>query len=83
MAPIFDKAAKELEPRARFAKLNVDEEPAIAARYGIRGIAVTSSRSKMARSPSSMRAWSISISSESGASTSGKGFRLLAEAPIS
>ena len=30
MAPIFDKAAKELEPRARFAKVNVDEEPAIA-----------------------------------------------------
>ena len=28
MAPIFDKAAKELEPRARFAKVNVDEEPA-------------------------------------------------------
>jgi thioredoxin 2 len=38
MAPIFDKAAKELEPRARFAKVNVDEEPAIAARFGIRGI---------------------------------------------
>ena len=38
MAPIFDKAAKELEPRARFAKVNVDEEPAIAGRYGIRGI---------------------------------------------
>ena len=32
MAPIFDRAAKELEPRARFAKVNVDEEPAIAAR---------------------------------------------------
>jgi thioredoxin 2 len=38
MAPIFERAAKELEPRARFAKLNVDEEPAIAARYGIKGI---------------------------------------------
>ena len=38
MAPVFDRAAKELEPRARFAKVNVDEEPAIAARYGIRGI---------------------------------------------
>ena len=38
MAPIFDRAAKELEPRARFAKVNVDEEPAIAARFGIRGI---------------------------------------------
>jgi thioredoxin 2 len=38
MAPIFDRAAKELEPRARFAKVNVDEEPSIAARFGIRGI---------------------------------------------
>ncbi len=38
MAPIFERAAKELEPRARFAKLNVDEEPSIAARYGVRGI---------------------------------------------
>jgi thioredoxin 2 len=38
MAPIFDRAAKELEARARFAKVNVDEEPAIAARFGIRGI---------------------------------------------
>jgi thioredoxin 2 len=38
MAPIFERAAKELEPRARFAKVNVDEEPAIAARFGIRGI---------------------------------------------
>ena len=27
----FDRATKELEPRARFAKVNVDEEPAIAA----------------------------------------------------
>jgi thioredoxin 2 len=38
MAPIFDRAARELEPRARFAKVNVDEEPTIAARFGIRGI---------------------------------------------
>jgi thioredoxin 2 len=38
IAPIFDRAAKELEPRSRFATVNVDEEPAIAARFGIRGI---------------------------------------------
>ncbi len=38
MAPIFARAAKELEPRVRFAKVNVDEEPSIAGRYGIRGI---------------------------------------------
>ena len=38
MAPIFRQAAQELEPRLRFAKVNVDEEPSLAARYGIRGI---------------------------------------------
>jgi len=38
MAPHFDRAAKELEPRVRFAKVNVDEELTIAGRYGIRGI---------------------------------------------
>ena len=38
MAPVFERAAKELEPKARFAKVNVDEEPAIASRYGIRGV---------------------------------------------
>ncbi len=38
MAPIFERAAKELEPHVRFAKVNVDEEPSIAGRYGIRGI---------------------------------------------
>jgi len=38
MAPVFERVARELEPRARFAKVNVDDEPAIASRYGIRGI---------------------------------------------
>ena len=38
MAPIFRRAAQELEPRLRFAKVNVDEEPALASRYGVRGI---------------------------------------------
>ncbi|MDB5457975.1 MAG: thiol reductase thioredoxin [Caulobacter sp.] len=38
MAPIFERAAAELEPRARFAKVDVDAEPTIAARYGVRGI---------------------------------------------
>ena len=38
MAPIFAPRGEGLEPRARFAKVNVDDEPAIAARYGIRGI---------------------------------------------
>ncbi len=38
MAPVFERAAKEIEPRARFVKLNTDEEQALAMRHGIRGI---------------------------------------------
>ena len=38
MAPFFERAARELEPRLRFAKLNTDEQSAPAARYGIRSI---------------------------------------------
>ena len=38
MAPIFERAAKELEPRARFVKVNVDNEPELAGRLGVQGI---------------------------------------------
>lgn len=38
MAPVFEVAAAELEPRLRFGKLDVDAEPTIAARYQIRSI---------------------------------------------
>jgi thioredoxin 2 len=38
MAPHFERAAGELEPVARLAKLNTEESPETAARYGIRGI---------------------------------------------
>jgi thioredoxin 2 len=38
MGPIFEKAAAELEPKARFVKVDVDAEPALAQRYGIQGI---------------------------------------------
>lgn len=38
MAPIFERAAAALEPRARFVKVNVDEDPDLAARYGVQGI---------------------------------------------
>jgi thioredoxin len=37
MAPQFEKAA-QLRPQYRFAKVDVDAEPAIAGRYGIRSI---------------------------------------------
>ncbi len=38
MAPGFEAAAREFEPRLRLAKLNTDEEQALAARYGIQAI---------------------------------------------
>jgi len=38
MAPHFERAARELEPHVRLAKLDTEAEQAIAAQYGIRSI---------------------------------------------
>lgn len=38
IAPIFARAAAELEPRARFIKIDVDANPDLSARFGIQGI---------------------------------------------
>jgi thioredoxin 2 len=38
MAPVFARAAQGLEPRARFIKIDVDANPALAQRYGVQGI---------------------------------------------
>ena len=38
MAPAFHEAAALLEPRARLAKVNTENEAALAARFGIRSI---------------------------------------------
>ncbi len=38
MAPSFAEAARTLEPRMRFLKLDTEQEPQVAARYDIRGI---------------------------------------------
>ena len=35
MAPIFEQAAKGLEPRARFIKVDVDQNPELARKYGV------------------------------------------------
>jgi thioredoxin 2 len=38
MAPFYEAAARQLEPKLRFAKLNTQDEPAPATRYQIRSI---------------------------------------------
>ena len=38
MAPAFAQAARLLEPNVRLAKVNTEEEQALAARFGIRSI---------------------------------------------
>jgi thioredoxin 2 len=38
MAPVFEQAAQEFEPAARFVKVNVDANPHLASEYGIQGI---------------------------------------------
>lgn len=38
MAPMFERAARELEPNVRLLKLNSDAAPALSSRLGISGI---------------------------------------------
>ena len=38
MAPMFERAAEELEPKVRLLKLNADIAPAVSSRLGISGI---------------------------------------------
>lgn len=38
MAPMFERAAQQLEPRIRLLKLNCDAAPALSSRLGISGI---------------------------------------------
>jgi thioredoxin 2 len=41
MAPFFEQAAAQLEPRVRLAKVNTDENPRLGRRYQIRSIPTT------------------------------------------
>lgn len=38
MAPAFEQAAKALEPLARLGKVNTEDEPSLASRFGIASI---------------------------------------------
>ncbi|HJU15849.1 MAG TPA: thioredoxin TrxC [Stellaceae bacterium] len=38
MAPEFERAAGELEPRVRLVKVNIDEEPEVARRFAVQSI---------------------------------------------
>jgi thioredoxin len=38
IAPVIDELASEMAGRARFAKLNIDQNPATASRFQIRSI---------------------------------------------
>jgi thioredoxin 2 len=38
MAPVFAAAAREFEPKLRFAKIDTEAEAQLAARFGIRSI---------------------------------------------
>jgi thioredoxin 2 len=38
MAPVYEAVCRDIEPRARFLKVDTDAEPELMQRYGIRGI---------------------------------------------
>ena len=38
MAPHYEEAARRMQHKARFAKVNSEDEPALSTRFGIRGI---------------------------------------------
>ena len=57
MAPAFARAARQLEPSIRLAKINTEDEPDLAARFNIRSIPTLILFSKgreLARQPGAM-----------------------------
>jgi len=63
MAPHFERAAAQLGPRIRFGKINTDDNPRTAGRFGIRSIPTLilfSSGRETARQPGAMDANALS-----------------------
>jgi len=59
MAPAYEQAAGRIEPRARLAKVDTQQNPALAQRYGIRSIptlAVFKGGRQVASQPGAMSA---------------------------
>jgi len=57
MGPVFAQAAAQLEPRVRLAKVNTEQEQALAARFSIRSIptlALFRNGREVARQPGAM-----------------------------
>ncbi|MEW6519482.1 MAG: thioredoxin TrxC [Thermodesulfobacteriota bacterium] len=57
MGPVFAQAAAQLEPRVRLAKVNTEQEQALAARFSIRSIptlALFKNGREVARQPGAM-----------------------------
>jgi len=62
MAPAFEQAARDLEPKVRLAKLNTENEPELAARFAIRSIptlAIFQGGREIARQSGAMDAGSL------------------------
>jgi thioredoxin 2 len=62
MAPAFEEAARQLEPRMRLAKVNTDAEQALGAQFGIQSIptlALFHAGREVARQPGAMGAADI------------------------
>jgi thioredoxin 2 len=70
MAPVFEQAARELEPAARFVKVNVDADPDLASEFGIQGIPAlfvfrngqVVSRQAGMMDPAALRRWIVEAS---------------------
>ena len=65
MAPVFEAAVRELEPVLRFARLDTEAVPEVAARYGVRSIPTLIlfkggrevARAAGVMSPTQLRSW--------------------------